>query len=88
MATLEGYTYQLYYSTVFGLSLGFSTRPIYSGSLLGTTVFIILSIYIGLVTCQVDDEDLQSMQSIPLRKLHFLQFVSRGILFAMGKTGI
>jgi hypothetical protein len=30
---------------LLGLFLGFSTRPVYSGNLLGTTVFIILSIY-------------------------------------------
>jgi hypothetical protein len=33
---------------------GFSTRPVYSGNLLGTTVLIILSIYMGPVAPQVN----------------------------------
>jgi hypothetical protein len=54
VATLVGYTSGLFY--------GFSTRFPYSGYLLGTTVLIILSIYMGPVACQVDYY--QAIQSI------------------------
>ena len=46
MATLVGYTSGLFY--------GLSTRFLFSGYLLGTTVLIILSIYMGPVARQVD----------------------------------
>jgi hypothetical protein len=50
VATLDVYISAL----LLGLSLWFSTRPDYSGNLLGTTVLIILSIYMGPVARQVD----------------------------------
>jgi hypothetical protein len=54
VATLVGYTSGLFY--------GFSLRVLYSGYLLGTTVLIILSIYMGPVARQVDYH--QAIQSI------------------------
>jgi hypothetical protein len=62
VATLVGYTTGLFYGFSLRVPYGFSTRFIYSGYLLGTTVLIILSIYMGPVARQVEDH--QAIQSI------------------------
>jgi len=59
VATLVGYTSGLFYRFSFRVLY---TRPYYSGYLLGTTILIILSIYMGPVARQVDYH--QAIQSI------------------------
>jgi hypothetical protein len=54
VATLVGYT--------SGLLYGFSLRVLYSGNLFGTTILIILFIYMGPVARQIDYH--QAIQSI------------------------
>jgi hypothetical protein len=61
VATLVGYTTGLFYGFSLRVLYGFSTRFIYSGHLLGTTVLIILSIYMGPVARQVDHQAIQSI---------------------------
>src|ERR1700730_15047278 len=59
----------LHISALFiDFSFRFYTRSFYSGYLLGTTVLIILSIYMGPVARQVDDH--QGIQSILCCALH------------------
>jgi hypothetical protein len=63
VATLDGYTYRLYYSVYLyemlriGSIVRFISRVLYPSCLLrqflGTIVFIVLSIYMESVTCQV-----------------------------------